>query len=588
MPAPKPPKQTNNRPPVVVSAENTASAAAAVGTNVLTDTTYRLKLALRQAVNAPQPTRPGNLQTIRGEDADHTTKDVVAAEVLCARTFNTPLPQDIPQAVTWLLNAIKECCHVNECVLFLYDEARDLYLCVNDDHPDAAGTIHEPRKLTQLSDDSLASFLNNPGNLHGHLLHGTELLGLVAIASKTDGTPLDSSDELRLDILGPYLAATLVTYRQLKANLHLGHIQRMVLDASSQLIKAVDQENVLSIALQAFGTQLGFDVCQYIQRIPHTDDGEVLLEFTANGTADGHITSMVHAGLASKRKQIPQFNTLIGLFKSAARQQPYLLLPGNTRLGEKPLTERFQLSIPANDTVHHAFVLPVLDPASGRIRGTLNLYRLRPTPIEQATLTMAQEMIGLVSLALSRVMVLEMALEMASTDELTGLTNRRGFYDRFEAEIERGRRVGSPLCVAMLDVDFFKKINDTYGHLNGDAVLHQLGQAIKSQLRKSDLVCRFGGEEFAILLPDTKFDDAMELLERIRNQVAKAPLNGLDGLTIPVTISAGLSRVQLPEKTVKKDGVRPHAIISNALEQADKQLYLAKQHGRNRVCAVCE
>lgn len=580
--------------PITVSSENTVSAASALAHNELTDANYRVKLALRNAVLPQnQMTQGQTASPVRGESAlAQPASDVVAIEVLCARLFNTPIPQDIPKAVDWLVNAIKECCQVNECVLFLYDDERDLYLCVNDDNNPE---LSEPRKLSQLGDNSLNGFISSPDNsIHGHLLHGQELLGLVAIANKTDGSPLDSNDELRLDILGPYLAATLVTYRQLKANLQLGRVQRTVLDISSRLIKAVDQENVLSIALEAFGQQLGFDMCQYIQRLPNTDDGEVLLEFTPNHdkkpselSTSGAIKSMVHAGLASKRKKIRQFNTLLGLFKSIARQQPYLLLPGNT-MGDASLKQRFHLPLKQGQAVHSSLILPVLDPASGRIRGTLNLYRMRSTPIEQATLEMAQEMIGLVSLALSRVMVLEMALEMASTDELTGLTNRRGFYDRFEAEIERARRVGSPICTAMLDVDFFKKINDTYGHLNGDAILHQLGQAIKGQLRKSDMVCRFGGEEFALLLPDTKFDDAVELLERIRAHVAKKALNGLDGITIPVTISAGLSKVSLPDKTAAKSTIRPHAIISNALEQADKQLYLAKQQGRNKVCATCE
>ncbi len=143
----------------------------------------------------------------------------------------------------------------------------------------------------------------------------------------------------------------------------------------------------------------------------------------------------------------------------------------------------------------------------------------------------------------------------------------------------------------MLDVDYFKKINDTHGHLNGDAVLHQLGQVISHRLRKSDLVCRFGGEEFAILLPDTKFEDAAELLDRIRAAVAEQALKALEGDDIPVTISAGLAKVTIPaldDDKAKPGSVRSHGVIGHALESADKQLYLAKSNGRNKVCATCK
>ncbi len=541
---------------------------------------FRLKLALGTAIKLA----PGRLTESNTLLQPLTTAgmDVVATEVLCARHFNTPLPEALPEAIAWLDETLRHVCQVNRCAVFLYDDERDLYLHLTNESGEEA-------TLNQLSDDSLQAFLGTEKLVHGHLLYGQELLGLLAVADKTDGTEFDADDELRLDILGPYLAATLVTFRRLKANALLSTMQRTVLAISSQLIKAVDQENVLSITLEAFGTRLGFDACQYIQRLDDTlggnsSNGEVLLE-----CVEGKVTSVMHAGLKDKRHSVTEFDALIGLFQSSARPQPYLLLPG-TALGSQPMAEKFSLTLNKGQTVKNTLILPVLDPATGRIRGTINLYRLSEKAVEQGTLDLAQELIGLVSLALSRVMVLEMALEMASTDELTGLTNRRGFYDRFEAEIERARRINSPMCVAMLDVDYFKKINDTYGHLNGDAVLHQLGQVISHRLRKSDLVCRFGGEEFAILLPDTKFEDAAELLDRIRAAVAEKPLKALEGNDIPVTVSAGLSKVVIPglKEETKPGSVRSHGVIGNALESADKQLYLAKSNGRNRVCATCE
>lgn len=535
------------------------------------DSQVRLKRALTSAISSK------TLSEQRQMLADPASTATLAhAEIACARLFNFSFPNDLSLAVKQLQDTVLEATDTTQTVILLYDPVKDTYVHLQDQQ-----TPHQSSKpVPAFSDDFLDTVLPTSNKIYSHIFNGKELLGLVAVGNKQNETPFTAQDELFLELMSPYLAQKFIQFHQLQESLLHERVQKTVLSLSSQLIKAVDQENVLSTTLEAFGHQLGFDVCQYIQQIPATeqslDQGEVLLEYN-----NGSIKSFMHAGLQSKRKLIPHFGSMMGLFKSIARTTPYLYLPGD-RLGNESLKEKFKINL-GKKTIHGALILPVLDPANGRIKGTLNLYRTHNNPIDQPTRDMAQEMIGLVSLALSRVLVLEMALEMASTDELTGLTNRRGFYDRFEAEIERSRRHQSPLVVAMIDVDYFKKINDTFGHLNGDAVLHQLGQTVHKSLRKSDLVCRFGGEEFAVLLPDTSFSDAQELLDRIRKKIEATPMNGLDGATMEVTISAGLAAAE----TDKNQPLAPHTIISNALEQADQQLYMAKHLGRNRICANC-
>jgi len=579
-----PRKPLSSQPVVALSTATPAkgtvihSASAPMETVLATALEMTLKSAAVDHTAQQLLTKPFTGQPLHNEP----TLDVASWEVTCARACNQPFPSQPTAAAQWLISLVQRLCNANDVLLAYYDDERAGYVLVNDET--SAEASLNPRILTTFSDQSLSEQLQSDAVIQTHLMVGTDLIGMVAI-----GQSHHDATDLKLEILAPYLAGKLLAYRQLQTNTQMGTVQKTVLEVSSHLIKAVDQENVLTITLEAFGHRLGFDVCQYIQRVSGEDHGEVLIE-----TVHGLTSSLMHAGLESKRKRVPQFTSLLGLFKSVARTQPYLLLPGNT-LGDQTLKQKFKLSLPKGDSIHQTLILPVLDPATGRIRGTINLYRLAPPPVDSATLGMAQELIGLVSLALSRVAVLEMALELASTDELTGLTNRRGFYDRFEAEIERSRRSKAPLSVAMVDVDFFKKINDTYGHLNGDAVLHQLGQTISHSLRKSDMVCRFGGEEFAILLPDTHFEDAKDLLDRIRLKVAEAPMAGLDGKTIPVTISMGLAGVHItdiPPNTAATEHLSKefghHAIISSSLERADEQLYLAKHHGRNRVCATCE
>jgi diguanylate cyclase (GGDEF)-like protein len=160
----------------------------------------------------------------------------------------------------------------------------------------------------------------------------------------------------------------------------------------------------------------------------------------------------------------------------------------------------------------------------------------------------------------------------ATTDALTGLHNRGWLDDAFERELKRSERDELPLAMIMIDVDNFKKYNDDYGHLAGDRVLIAVANAIRSPLRPNDLVARFGGEEFAVLLPETTADNARIIAERLRDRVSKADPGELDGRPLPrVTISLGVA------------GRQPGYTLDMMLAAADVAMYHAKRNGRNRV-----
>ncbi|MEM0950599.1 MAG: GGDEF domain-containing protein [Cyanobacteria bacterium P01_H01_bin.74] len=184
-----------------------------------------------------------------------------------------------------------------------------------------------------------------------------------------------------------------------------------------------------------------------------------------------------------------------------------------------------------------------------------------------------------VASAIERTRRLEMALAYASTDELTGLITRRVFYQRFESELERARRQSSSLCLALLDVDHFKQFNDTYGHLSGDLILKALAKQLTENIRRSDVLCRFGGEEFALVLSDTTLDDALQLMERIRTSIESMVVYGLHNESLKVTLSIGLTAVDSSQTT----GESHQSVILSSLANADNALYCAKNAGRNRV-----
>jgi diguanylate cyclase len=165
---------------------------------------------------------------------------------------------------------------------------------------------------------------------------------------------------------------------------------------------------------------------------------------------------------------------------------------------------------------------------------------------------------------------LDKTTSLAHEDFLTGTLNRRGMDDAFEREFSRAERLNSPLCVALLDIDFFKRLNDTYGHDVGDDALIHLVHVVKETLRPTDVIARFGGEEFVIILPETGLDEGLKTLTRVQRELTKKFfLHKNEKLLI--TFSAGVA-LRLPAESAD-------AVIA----RADQALYRAKAAGRNRV-----
>ena len=164
---------------------------------------------------------------------------------------------------------------------------------------------------------------------------------------------------------------------------------------------------------------------------------------------------------------------------------------------------------------------------------------------------------------------------MAARDNLTCLYNRRYFFEALEREMARVNRYKKDLALCMIDLDHFKRINDAHGHPAGDTVLSEVGKLLLRWARESDLPCRYGGEEFAVLLPETTAEGGRVACERLRRMVAEHPFEH-ENLRLNVTISIGITHyVQTTDET-----------ISHIIKKADEALYRAKREGRNRVC-VC-
>lgn len=172
----------------------------------------------------------------------------------------------------------------------------------------------------------------------------------------------------------------------------------------------------------------------------------------------------------------------------------------------------------------------------------------------------------------------ERAEEEAITDALTGLSNHRRFRQILAKEVERAKRFDRPLSVVMLDLDDFKEINDSHGHLTGDRVLREVGRVLMSESREVDEPARYGGEEFAIALPETRIDGAVEVGERIRKR--------LDRMRIPLDGGAGEIAVRASVGVAGSPEQQPE--VRSLIKSADQALYRAKQQGKNRTASAAE
>jgi two-component system cell cycle response regulator len=166
-------------------------------------------------------------------------------------------------------------------------------------------------------------------------------------------------------------------------------------------------------------------------------------------------------------------------------------------------------------------------------------------------------------------------MELAVTDPLTGLFNRRYMETHVGTLVHRSASRGKPLSVLILDIDYFKSINDTFGHDAGDDVLREFADRLKKSIRGIDLACRYGGEEFVVVMPDTDLGVAALVGERIRRRIAGEPFPiGQGDRQIEVTISVGIAARLGPDDNAPQ-----------ILKRADEALYRAKRDGRNRVAA---
>jgi len=212
----------------------------------------------------------------------------------------------------------------------------------------------------------------------------------------------------------------------------------------------------------------------------------------------------------------------------------------------------------------------------GEILGVLHVQSQSQENLDEAKHRLAYTVVEQVAMALSNLKLREALREQSIRDPLTGLYNRRYMEEALKQQMSRVTRHLHPLGIIMIDIDYFKPFNDTYGHAAGDMLLRELGQFLQRRIRAEDIACRYGGEEFMLIMPDASLEAAELRAEDLRQEVRQLRVGGNGLLHGEITLSLGIAIYPQHGRT-----------IDNVLQAADYALYRAKQAGRDQV-AIAE
>jgi diguanylate cyclase (GGDEF)-like protein len=300
--------------------------------------------------------------------------------------------------------------------------------------------------------------------------------------------------------------------------------------------------------------QLASRVCCLIQQAFHVSHVSLLLR------EEGDLVLRAHHGTLTP--QIPEG----GRFSTTREPWAQLLVTGTTLIEKELFGSECRYLLGSASRM----CIPLV--SFGQTLGVLVLDSAKPNAFRETELRALESVADICATSIQNAHYVERVKQLAYLDGLTGIFNRRFFELRIMEEIERARRYGNGMAVIMADIDHFKLLNDEFGHLLGDEVLRQVSSLFHQQLRKIDIVCRYGGEEFGILLTQTSVQHAMSVAEKLRKMVESWQFPGVPRT---VTISAGIAAY--PEHGTTRDEL---------VRAADNGLYFAKQDGRNKVAAA--
>ncbi len=330
-------------------------------------------------------------------------------------------------------------------------------------------------------------------------------------------------------------------------------------------IPLIEQLTPLARLINCLDLEQITDVC--IKHIPNLVGARLASLYILDETSNIlHLQKHNHSFLINKIVSLNQNPP--SLMVMAVRSKE-LILVGDIDTHKKPIIRKSQRAFAGNYKTKNCAIAPLI--CQDRVVGVLNLAdKANCDRFDSEDIALIGLFSQLVGASIGNIKLFERIQHQATTDGLTGLANHKTFYEILEKELWRSRRYGGQISLIMIDVDNLKKINDTYGHRAGDKVIREISRKIKECIRQIDTAARYGGDEFAVILPNTSLTDAVVVAERMVDAVAHSPAIWKKD-HIPLSISVGLGQYDAD--------TNPEDITSGS----DRALYRAKQAGKNTV-----
>lgn len=277
--------------------------------------------------------------------------------------------------------------------------------------------------------------------------------------------------------------------------------------------------------------------------------------------------------LAELNLKLKRINDIVEADSKTLDEIKQINIDFNSNINQQMIDARHKIDNHNELKLLKSDLLESLDAITGRLEAYQHSYADKLTNLQESKLAMNGHIQSLEKENISLLKEIKKERQMSLMDPLTQLPNRLGFERRLAEELTRAQRYNQPISIAILDVDFFKRINDQFGHLVGDKVLRIMAKEMKDVCRGSDFLARFGGEEFILLLPQTSLDEAFIAVDKIRQQIESRPFH-FQNKPVPITISGGVSEKLVDEET------------ADWINRADQALYASKENGRNKVSSA--